>query len=107
MTNGVDDQIEPMEIRERARKVSQLRDMLVVLGNHVVNLKESIRDVRETLEGVKGRITELDSMEEKLREFPWESIGSNVEAMQRVLNSTADMLVVREDALKAMMMALK
>ncbi|MFQ6667111.1 hypothetical protein Gotur_033235, partial [Gossypium turneri] len=81
--------------------------MLSVLKSRVVNLDESMRDVRKTIKVVEGHTAKLDSMEKQLREFVLESLSSNVEAMRGVLNSTADKLTVRDNALKAIVMALK
>ncbi|KAH1097200.1 hypothetical protein J1N35_014121 [Gossypium stocksii] len=55
-----------------------------------------MKDVRETLEVVERCTTELDLMEEQFKEFVLESLGSNVEAMRGMLNSTTDKLIVRE-----------
>ncbi|KAH1106973.1 hypothetical protein J1N35_010741 [Gossypium stocksii] len=96
MTKGVEDQIELMETRGRSRKASRLRDMLSTLEGQVVNLEESIGDTRETLKEVEGRIDELDSMNEQLRDFVLES-----------LNSTLGKLMVIDDALEVMVMTLK
>ncbi|KAK5839181.1 hypothetical protein PVK06_007951 [Gossypium arboreum] len=52
-------------------------------------------------------LTHLNSMEEQLREFVVKFLDSNVEAMQRVLNSTGDRLAVRDDALETMVTASK
>ncbi|KAH1121989.1 hypothetical protein J1N35_005149 [Gossypium stocksii] len=59
--------------------------MLLDFKERVVNLEESIGDVKET---VSGRTTELDSREEQLKEVVLESLDSNVEEMQRMFNST-------------------
>ncbi|KAH1030915.1 hypothetical protein J1N35_043089 [Gossypium stocksii] len=81
--------------------------MLLTLENRVINLEESVEDVKDTLKVVEGRIDELDSMREQLKEFVMESLSYNVKAMQGMLNSTADKLTVRDDALKATMTTLK
>ncbi|KAH1130109.1 hypothetical protein J1N35_001487 [Gossypium stocksii] len=62
-------------------------------------------DVTEKLKVVKECTLELDSMEKQLKEVVLDSLSSNVEAMQRVLNSTANNLTMRDDALRAMVMA--
>ncbi|KAH1115365.1 hypothetical protein J1N35_008743 [Gossypium stocksii] len=56
---------------------------------------------------VEGRTDELDSMKEQLKDFVLEPLDSNVEKMQEVLNSTMGKLTERNDALEAMMIALK
>ncbi|MBA0769728.1 hypothetical protein Gotri_018430 [Gossypium trilobum] len=58
--------------------------------------KESVEDIRETLEVVEGFTNELDSMKEKLMDFVLDS-----------LDSTKEKLTGRDDALKAMVIALK
>ncbi|MFQ6624823.1 hypothetical protein Gotur_003680 [Gossypium turneri] len=63
--------------------------------------------MRETLEVVEGRTDELDSMKEQLKDFMFEPLDSNVEKMQWVLNSTVGELAERNDALEAMVIALK
>ncbi|KAH1031533.1 hypothetical protein J1N35_043707 [Gossypium stocksii] len=95
MIKQVEYQIEPIENHERAKKASQSRDMLFTLENQVVNLEESMGDLKETLEVVEGHSAELDLMEEQLRETVLESLCSNVEEMQEVLNSTSNKLTVR------------
>ncbi|KAK5772302.1 hypothetical protein PVK06_048586 [Gossypium arboreum] len=81
--------------------------MLSALEGRLVNLKEFIWNVREIIEVVEGHTIELDSMEEQLREFVLKFLNSNVEAIQRVFNSIVDKLIVRDDVLEAMIMALK
>ncbi|KAH1108134.1 hypothetical protein J1N35_011902 [Gossypium stocksii] len=80
MTKGVEDQIEPMGAHGKVRKASRSRDMLLTLENRVVNLEESMGDMRETLK---------------------------VEVMQGMLSSTTDKLTVKDDALKAIVTTLK
>ncbi|KAH1074057.1 hypothetical protein J1N35_026385 [Gossypium stocksii] len=41
--------------------------MLLALKERVINLEESMRDIRETLKVVVGRIAKLDLMEEQIR----------------------------------------
>ncbi|MBA0728064.1 hypothetical protein Golax_000999 [Gossypium laxum] len=81
--------------------------MLSALERRVVNLEESVRDMRETLELVEGRTNGLDSMEEQLKNFVLEPFDSNVKKMKGILNSTMIKLVERDDALEAMVSALK
>ncbi|KAH1090598.1 hypothetical protein J1N35_017855 [Gossypium stocksii] len=76
---GVDEQNEPMKTCVRAKKTSRPKDILLTMEERVVNLEEYMRDMRETLEVVKGRTTKLDPMKEQLREMVLESLGSNVE----------------------------
>ncbi|KAH1121625.1 hypothetical protein J1N35_004785 [Gossypium stocksii] len=80
--------------------------MLLALERRVINLEESMGDMRDTIKVVEGHTDKLDSMKEKLREFVLESLYSNVEAMQRMFYSTMDKLKVRDDALDSTVMAL-
>ncbi|KAH1082046.1 hypothetical protein J1N35_021807 [Gossypium stocksii] len=85
-----------MESHEGARKESRLRDMLLTLESRVVNLEESIGDMRDMLEMVEGHIDELDSMKEQIRDFVLD-----------YLNSTKEKLMGRDDAFEAIVIALK
>ncbi|MBA0628055.1 hypothetical protein Godav_022838 [Gossypium davidsonii] len=73
-----------METREMTRKTSRSRDMLLALEERVVNLKDSLGDVKETLKEVKRRIVELDLKEEQLKEVVLESLSSNMKEMYRM-----------------------
>ncbi|XP_040948667.1 uncharacterized protein [Gossypium hirsutum] len=84
---------EPMETRGRARKASRSRDMLSSLENQVVNLEESVGDMRETLEVVLTRMEEL-------------RVDSKVFVLD-TLRSTSDKLMVRDEALEALVTAMK
>lgn len=95
MMKEVSDQIELIKTRRMARKVSRSKDMSN-LGGGVVNLEESVEDIRETLEAVEGCTNELDLMKEKLMDFVLDSF-----------DSTKEKLTGRDDALKAMVTALK
>lgn len=96
-----------MKTREKEKRASQLRDMLIPLENLVVNREKPIRDMRKMLEMVEGRIDEFDLMREQPRDFVLKSLNSNVEKMQGVLNFTSGKLTKRNYALEAMMMDLK
>ncbi|MFQ6667531.1 hypothetical protein Gotur_033514 [Gossypium turneri] len=93
---------EPMETRGRARKASRSRDILTALENRVVNLEESIRNMKETLELVEGGTDGLDSMEEQLRDFVLDSLDTNREKMKELLESTAEKLAERDENLEDM-----
>ncbi|KAH1063937.1 hypothetical protein J1N35_028924 [Gossypium stocksii] len=67
-------------------------------------LLKSTRDVRETLDVVKGRTEDL---KELLKDFVIKSFSSNVEKLQKLLNSIRNKLTERNDAFEAMVMALK
>ncbi|MBA0620895.1 hypothetical protein Godav_006562 [Gossypium davidsonii] len=82
-------------------------DMLFALEGRVINLDESMGDMSETLEVVEGCIAELDTMEEKIKEVVLESLGSNMEEMLGVLNSTTDKPTMRDNALEVIVIALK
>ncbi|MBA0695697.1 hypothetical protein Goari_002307 [Gossypium aridum] len=47
----------------------------------VVNLKDFLGDMKETLEEVERRIVELDLKEEQLKEVVLESLSSNMKEM--------------------------
>lgn len=64
MTKGVDEQNVPVETHGMDKKNSRSRDMMSTLKSQVVNLKESMGGVKETLEVVEGCNDELDSMKE-------------------------------------------
>ncbi|MBA0635570.1 hypothetical protein Godav_022297 [Gossypium davidsonii] len=61
----------------------------------VANLEESIGDVRETLEGVEGRITELNLMKKQLSKFMLESFGSNLERIRDKKGGTKILLTIQ------------
>ncbi|KAK8307358.1 hypothetical protein V6Z12_D03G189900 [Gossypium hirsutum] len=86
-----------METRERARKVSQSRDLLSALEDRVVTLEESMGEVNESIDDVDDRLNDrLRTIQEQLREFVWDTIGSS-----------KNKLIGKDDALKAMVAALK
>ncbi|MFQ6668116.1 hypothetical protein Gotur_033890 [Gossypium turneri] len=91
-----------METRGRAKKASRLRDMLTTLENQVVNLEESVGNVKETLELVEGRTDGFDSMEEQLRDFVLDSLDANREKIKELLESTKEKLVERDEYLEDM-----
>ncbi|MBA0779362.1 hypothetical protein Gotri_003619 [Gossypium trilobum] len=62
---------EPIETREKTRKASRSRDMLLGLEERVVNLKDSLGDVKKTLEEVERRIVELDLKKSNSRKWCW------------------------------------
>ena len=93
MSKEVVDQNEPMETRGRARKASRSRDMLSSLEIRVVNLEESVGDMKETLEVV---LTRMDELREDSKEFVLDS-----------LRSTSDKLTGRDEALEALLTAMK
>ncbi|KAH1098346.1 hypothetical protein J1N35_015267 [Gossypium stocksii] len=70
--------------------------MMPILENWVVNLDEPMGDIRETLEVVGGRIGELDSIRDQLKDFVLDS-----------LDFTVDKLMARDDALEAMLTTFK
>ena len=84
---------EPMETRGRVRKASRSRDMLSSLENRVVNLEESVGDMRETLEVV---LTRMEELREDSKVFVLDT-----------LRSTSDKLTVRDEALEALVTAMK
>ncbi|MBA0765631.1 hypothetical protein Gotri_014793 [Gossypium trilobum] len=81
--------------------------MLSALKGRVAKLEGSIRDVRETLDVVKGRIDELDLMKKKLRDYVIEALSANWDVMKEAPNATKGGQTEKNDALEAMVMALK
>ncbi|MFQ6647378.1 hypothetical protein Gotur_021094 [Gossypium turneri] len=71
--------------------------MLSALEDQVVTLEESIGDIKERIDDVDDRLNDgLQTMQEQLREFVWDNISSS-----------ENKLAEKDDALKAMMIALK
>lgn len=73
----------------------------------MVNLEESIRDVRGTLEAIEGCTAKLDLMEEQFRKFILESLSSNVEVVWALVNSIEDKLTMRDDVFETLVMTLE
>ncbi|KAH1096345.1 hypothetical protein J1N35_013266 [Gossypium stocksii] len=107
MSKEVVDQNEPVQTRGRAGKASRSRDMLTALENRVVNLEESVGNIKETLELIEGRADGFDAMEEQLRDFVLDSLGATSEKMYGLVNSATEKLEERDDALEGMMVAMK
>ncbi|MBA0762964.1 hypothetical protein Gotri_012505 [Gossypium trilobum] len=107
MSKVVSDQNEPMETHGRAKKVIRSRDMLLALEDRVINLEESVGDMKGMLELVGGGTDGFDSMEEQLREFVLYSLNANAKKMDRILNSTMKRLAERDDTLEDMVLAMK
>ncbi|KAH1121323.1 hypothetical protein J1N35_004483 [Gossypium stocksii] len=51
-------------------------------------------DMNDTIKMIEGHSAELDSKKEKLKEVVLESLGSNVERMRWMLNSTVENIVM-------------
>ncbi|MBA0620340.1 hypothetical protein Godav_006078, partial [Gossypium davidsonii] len=81
--------------------------MLTALENQVVNLEESIGNMKETLELVERRTDGFDSMEEQLRDFVLDSIDANAEKMNELLESTAKKLAERDENFEDIVLAMK
>ncbi|KAK5845384.1 hypothetical protein PVK06_001560 [Gossypium arboreum] len=85
--------------------------MLLVLENQIVNLEISIGGVKETFKVVEGRIEELDLMRVQLRDYVVEAFNANWDVMKEALNASIDdqteKLTKKNNALKAMVVALK
>ncbi|MBA0626564.1 hypothetical protein Godav_004216 [Gossypium davidsonii] len=62
--------------------------MLTALENRVVNLEESVENMKETLELVEGHTDGFDSMKEQLKDFVLDSLGANAEKMNELVDST-------------------
>ncbi|MBA0558054.1 hypothetical protein Golob_015091 [Gossypium lobatum] len=66
-----------VETRWKGSKASRTRDMLLTLEGRVVNLKESMRDTKETFKMMGGHIEELILEKEQLKEHVAETLSSN------------------------------
>ncbi|KAH1032583.1 hypothetical protein J1N35_044757 [Gossypium stocksii] len=64
-------------------------------------------EVSEILKVFVGRTNGFDSIEDQLKDFVLESHETNVDKVQEVLNSMRNTLTKRNDALEAMVIALK
>ncbi|KAA3461354.1 cyclin-D4-1-like [Gossypium australe] len=87
---------EQVETRGRGRKLSHSRDMLSVLEGRKVNPKESMRDTKETLEMMGGRIKKLGSEKDSV-----------LDALKALLNTTVAKLTEKNETLEAIMMVMK
>ncbi|XP_040932038.1 uncharacterized protein [Gossypium hirsutum] len=82
-----------METRGRARKASRSRDILSALEDRVVTLESSMGDIKERVEDVDDRLHDgLQSMQEQLKEYVTDNMKQ---------------LTGRDDAIEAMVVALK
>ncbi|MBA0635395.1 hypothetical protein Godav_021992 [Gossypium davidsonii] len=107
MSKEVVGQSEPMETHGRAKKASRSREMLTALENRVVNLEESVGNMKETFELVEGCTDGFDSMEEQFRDFVLDSLDANGEKVKELLESTAKKLAERDENLEDMVLAMK
>ncbi|MFQ6645029.1 hypothetical protein Gotur_019196, partial [Gossypium turneri] len=85
-----------------ARK--SLRETLSVVEERVGKLEGSMEDVKEALDGVEDRIA---NWKEQSRYYIKMSLNSTMDKVNELFNSHKDKLSERNDALEAMMMALK
>ncbi|XP_040930143.1 uncharacterized protein [Gossypium hirsutum] len=86
-------EVEGMETRGRARKASRSRDILSALEDRVVTLESSMGDIKERVEDVDDRLHDgLQSMQEQLKEYVTDNMKQ---------------LTGRDDAIEAMVVALK
>ncbi|MBA0635396.1 hypothetical protein Godav_021992 [Gossypium davidsonii] len=81
--------------------------MLTALENRVVNLEESVGNMKETFELVEGCTDGFDSMEEQFRDFVLDSLDANGEKVKELLESTAKKLAERDENLEDMVLAMK
>ncbi|MBA0636770.1 hypothetical protein Godav_024838, partial [Gossypium davidsonii] len=81
--------------------------MLTALENRVVNLEESLENMKETLELVEGRTDGFHSMEEQVRDFVLDSLDANAEKMNELVESTTKKLAERDENLQDMVLAMK
>ncbi|KAK5820530.1 hypothetical protein PVK06_025577 [Gossypium arboreum] len=107
MLKGVNKQVKSMETRGKGKKTSSSRDMLLTLEGRVVKLKGSMSDVKKTIEEVDRHTIVLESRQNQLNEQVAESLNANVDLMQGVFNTAMGELAKKNDALKAMVLALK
>lgn len=86
-------EVEGVETRGRARKASRSRDILSALEDRVVTLESSMGDIKERVEDVDDRLHDgLQSMQEQLKEYVTDNMKQ---------------LTGRDDAIEAMVVALK
>ncbi|XP_052483730.1 uncharacterized protein LOC128039297 [Gossypium raimondii] len=85
-----------------ARK--SLRETISAVEERVEKLEGSMEDVKEALDGLEDRIA---NWEEQSRDYVKMSLGSTMDKVNELFNSHRDKLSDRNDALEAMMMALK
>ncbi|MBA0614615.1 hypothetical protein Godav_014885, partial [Gossypium davidsonii] len=81
--------------------------MLTALENRVVNLEESVGNMKETFDLVKGRTYGFDSMEEQLRDFVLDYFGANAKKMNELVDSTTKKMPERDKNLEDMVLAMK
>ncbi|MBA0628592.1 hypothetical protein Godav_023296 [Gossypium davidsonii] len=81
--------------------------MLTTFENRVVNLEDSVGNMKEMLELVEGRTDGFDSIEEQLRDFVLHSLSVNAEKMNELVNSTTRKLAERDENLEDMVLAMK
>ncbi|KAK5771607.1 hypothetical protein PVK06_047832 [Gossypium arboreum] len=81
--------------------------MLSLLEDRVVNLEESVGNIKKTLELVEGCTDGFDSMDEQLRHFVLDSLGANAENLNELVSSTKEKLAERDENLEEMVLAMK
>ncbi|MBA0700491.1 hypothetical protein Goari_027202 [Gossypium aridum] len=85
-----------------ARK--SLKEMISAVEKCVGKLNGSMEDLKEALDGVEGRI---DNWKEQSRDYAKLSLNSTMDKVNELFNSHKDKLSDRNNALEAMMLALK
>ncbi|KAK8263617.1 hypothetical protein V6Z12_D12G053800 [Gossypium hirsutum] len=85
-----------------ARK--SLRETISAVEERVGKLEGSMEDVKEALDGVEDHIA---NWKEQSRDYVKMSLDSTMDKVNELFNSHRDKLLERNDALEAMMMALK
>ncbi|KAK5775793.1 hypothetical protein PVK06_043734 [Gossypium arboreum] len=88
--------------QRRARK--GLREMLSVVEEHVGKLEGSMKDIKEALDGFEGHI---DNWKEQSRDYVKMSLDLSMDKVNELFYSHKDKLSDRNNALEAMLMALK
>ncbi|KAK5836430.1 hypothetical protein PVK06_012218 [Gossypium arboreum] len=88
--------------KRRARK--GLREMLSAVEERVDKLERSMEDVKEALDGFEDHI---DNWKEQSRDYVKMFLDSTMDKVNELFDSHKDKLSDRNDALEAMLMALK
>lgn len=81
-------------------KNSRSRDTLSALESRVVHLKESLGEVKQTLEVVETMTDELDPMKEQFKEYVVEALSSNMDTVEALLNTVMGKLTEKTMLLK-------
>ncbi|KAK5841938.1 hypothetical protein PVK06_004264 [Gossypium arboreum] len=89
---------------EQRRTRKGLREMLSAVEEHVDKLEGSMENVKEALDGFEGHI---NNWKEQSRDYVKMSLNSTMDKVNELFDSHKDKLSDRNDALEAMLIALK